>query len=591
MAIAEDDIEKVRTATSIVDVIQPYVALRRVGRNWVGLCPFHAEKSGSFNVREQTQRYRCFGCGASGDAFKFIQDMEHVDFVTSVERLAAKVGIVLTYSTSGESKERGRRKQLIEAMEQVVDWYHQRLLTAPDARTARDYLRNRGLSGEVARQFRIGWAPDDWDSLARGVNLPEDVLTTLGLAFHNRRNKLQDAFRARVLFPIFTADGEAVAIGGRILPGSADPAKYKNSSETPLYSKSKVLYGLNWAKAEAVSSNQVIVCEGYTDVIGFHRAGLRRAVATCGTAFTEEHVKLLKRYASRVVLAFDADAAGQGAAEKFYEWEEKYQVEVSVAHFPQGKDPADMATNDPEGLRRAVEQAEPFLGFRVQRVLGSRPAQSPEQRARAAEAAMSVISEHPNATVRGLYAGEVAARLSLPVADLVSVAQRGGRRPVVVNVPVDRRRTGETKEFVAIALLVQRWDEIAPSLVDGLFAEDAAMRAFRSLAEAGGDIEAAITASDPEARDLLERAAVVDVDEIDVDAEVRNLLNAAVRRELALRLRVADPDEIREDAEARRLLEQLDNPVAGQDAVDRLLVWLHRRVHDGAPEQGNDSVG
>ncbi|MSW21249.1 MAG: DNA primase [Actinobacteria bacterium] len=591
MGIAEDDIEKVRSATSLVDIIQPYVALRRVGRNWVGLCPFHAEKSGSFNVREQTQRYRCFGCGASGDVFKFIQDMEHVDFVTSVEKLAGKVGIVLTYSSGSEARDRGRRKQLVEAMEQVVEWYHQRLLTAPDAREARDYLRSRGLTGEVARQFRIGWAPDDWDQLSRDVKLPDEVLTTLGLAFNNRRNKLQDAFRARVLFPIFTPEGEPVAIGGRVLPGSADPAKYKNSSETPLYSKSRVLYGLNWAKADAVNSNQVIVCEGYTDVIGFHRAGLRRAVATCGTAFTEEHVKLLKRYASRVVLAFDADAAGQGAAEKFYEWEEKYQVEVSVAHFPQGKDPADMASNDPEGLKRAVDTAEPFLGFRVQRALASRPAQSPEQRARAAEAAMAVIGEHPNATVRGLYAGEVAARLSLPISDLVAAAQRGGRRPVVVNVPSERRRSGDTKEFVAVALLVQRWDAIAPWLVDGLFAEDTTMRAFRALASSGGNLEAAIASCDPEARDVLERAAVVDVDEIDVDTEARNLLNAAVRRELAKRTRVDIPDEIREDAEARRLLEQLEDISTSQNASDSLLVWLQRRVADSHPESGDDSRG
>jgi len=418
--------------------------------------------------------------------------------------------------------------------------------------------------------------------LARGVNLPADVLTSLGLAFTNRRNHLQDAFRARVLFPIFTPEGEPVALGGRVLPGSADPAKYKNSSETPLYSKSKVLYGLNWAKAEAVNQNQVIVCEGYTDVIGFHRAGLKRAVATCGTAFTEEHVKLLKRYASRVVLAFDADAAGQGAAEKFYEWEAKYQVEVSVARFPSGKDPADMASSDPEGLRGAVDRAEPFLGFRVQRVLAARSATTPEQRARAAEAAMAVIAEHPNATVRGLYAGEVAARLSLPVNDLVVAAQRGGRRPVVVTVPSATRRNGDTKEFIALALLVQRWDEIAPFLVEALFAEDVTVRAFRALAATAGALEAALVTCDPEARDLLERAAVVDVDELDVDTEARQLINAAVRRALARRTHLADPEQIREDVEVRRMLEDLDAGDASPEVADHLLAWLDRRVDEVA---------
>ncbi|NCZ71505.1 MAG: DNA primase, partial [Actinobacteria bacterium] len=372
MAIIEEDIERVRAAVSIVDVVQQYVALRKTGRNWVGLCPFHAEKSGSFNVREETARYKCFGCQAGGDVFKFIQEIEHVDFVAAVEKLAARAGITLTYSSGGENQDRQRRKKLIAAMETAVEWYHQRLLTSSDARPARDYLRERGLAGDVARQFRLGYAPDDWDLLSRHLRdqgVPADILHDVGLSFTNKSGRLQDSFRARVMFPIFTDTGEPVAFGGRILPGSSDPAKYKNSPETKIYFKSKTLYGLNWAKNDVVKVDQVIVCEGYTDVIGFHRSGVTRAVATCGTALTEEHVRILKRFASRVVLAFDADAAGQGAAEKFYEWEKKYQVQVAVARFPDGKDPGDLANSDPEALAKAVDDAMPFLGFRVNRVV------------------------------------------------------------------------------------------------------------------------------------------------------------------------------------------------------------------------------
>ena len=193
---------------------------------------------------------------------------------------------------------------------------------------------------------------------------------TTGLAFTNRRDRLQDALRARIVFPIFTDNGEAVAVGGRVLPGSADPAKYKNSPETPIYAKSKTLYGLNWAKADVSIKDQVVVCEGYTDVIGFHRAGVPRAVATCGTAFTEDHVRLLKRYASRVVLAFDADAAGQGAAERFYEWEQKYQVQVSVARLPRGQDPGALAQRNPAALAEAVDDAVPFLASGCERAHG-----------------------------------------------------------------------------------------------------------------------------------------------------------------------------------------------------------------------------
>ncbi|MGD9703799.1 MAG: DNA primase [Acidimicrobiia bacterium] len=578
MAIVEEDIERVRTTLAIAEVIQPYVALRRVGRNWVGLCPFHAEKTGSFNVRDETGRYRCFGCGKAGDMFTFVQEIEHVDFVASVERLAAKAGVQLRYTTGGEGKDRQRRKRLIEAMDQAVEWYHQRLLTAADAREARDYLRSRGLSGDIARQFRIGWAPDDWDALSRGLGLPADVLKDTGLAFMNRRNKLQDAFRARVLFPIFSADGDAVALGGRVLPGSSDPAKYKNSPETAIYAKSKTFYGLNWAKGAIVATNQVVVCEGYTDVIGFHRAGIERVVATCGTALTEDHVRLLKRYASRVVLAFDADKAGQGAAERFYEWEQKYQVEVSVARFPEGQDPGDLASSNPGLLREAVDGATPFLGFRLRRVLASRRPDSPEHRSRLANEAMAVVNEHPDENVRKLYAGEVATHTGLPVADLVKVAaERRGRVAVAEVVP--RRALNENAEFGAVALLLQRWDEIAPWLVEALFADDVVRRAFLALAETAGHLESALEAADPEAREVLERAAVADLD-LDPEVEARNLIRAAVRRELGRRTRVEDPAAIREDIEARQWVEGFDSPQPDPELAERLLQWLDRRSEE-----------
>jgi DNA primase len=577
MAIADDDIERIRSTVSIVDVVGQHVQLKRTGRNWVGLCPFHAEKTPSFNVREETGRFRCFGCDKSGDVFTFVQEVDHVDFVGAVEQLASRAGIQLNYTSTGQSKERARRKKLVEAMTAAVEWYHERLLTAPDARPARDYLRSRGLSGEVARQFKLGWAPDDWDALARQSAIDAGLLRDNGLAFTNRRNKLQDAFRARVLFPIFTENGEAVALGGRILPGSDDPAKYKNSSETPIYTKSKTLYGLNWAKGDIVNENQVIVCEGYTDVIGFHQAGLPRAVATCGTAFTEEHVRLLKRYGSEIVLAFDADNAGQSAAERFYEWEEKYQVEVKVASFPGGKDPGEMAQTDPAALAEAVKAARPFLGFRLGRVLDGKVPQSPEAIARLGEAAMAVVNEHPNTDIRKLYAGEVALRVGLPVNDLVAVAERRTRRPqVAVARPKQRSERRQNGEFVAISLLVQEWDSIAPWLVEDLFADEVYRRAFVAVAEAGGAIDPALEAADPEARDVIERAAVIDVD-ADGETEALNLIAAAVRRELASGRTSDDPEMIRQDAEARVTMEQLGDRERSLEAAGSLLGWLEAR--------------
>ncbi len=391
---------------------------------------------------------------------------------------------------------------------------------------------------------------------------------------------MQDAFRARVMFPIFSESGEALAFGGRILPGSDDPAKYKNSSETPIYTKSKTLYGLNWAKADASKVDQIIVCEGYTDVIGFHQAGVPRAVATCGTALTEEHVRLLKRYASRVVLSFDADAAGQGAAERFYEWEQKHQVEVSVARLPAGKDPGDLARTDPEALAKAVDEPLPFLGFRLQRTMGSRRLDSPEQRARLAEEAMAVVNEHPNPNVRKLYAGEVAARVGLPVADLVRLAERGVRRPSIeVNT---RRQTApmENAEFAALVLLVQEWDSIAEWLIEGLFDNDANRLAFVALAEQGS-LNGALEVAPPDAREVLERASVADLD-LDATVEAQSLIAAATRRELRHRTGLVDPVSLEEDRAARLDLMALgeSDPVRAIAASESLLGWLHRRTEE-----------
>ena len=581
MAIADEDIERLRSTVSIVDTVQQHVALKRVGRNWVGLCPFHAEKSASFNVREETGRYKCFGCQAAGDVFTFIQEIEHLDFPGAVEHLAGKAGLQLTYTSTGQSKQRARRKRLTEAMSDAVDWYHQRLLEHPDARAARDYLRSRGLAGDIARTFKLGWAPDEWDAFSQASSSSVDVLQDVGLVFRNRRNRMQDSFRARVMFPIFSESGEALAFGGRILPGSEDPAKYKNSAETPIYTKSKTLYGLNWAKSDIVSANQVVVCEGYTDVIGFHQAGVPRAVATCGTALTEEHVRLLKRYASRVVLAFDADAAGQGAAERFYEWEDKHQVEVLVARLPAGRDPGDLARSDSEALRRAVDEPVPFLKFRLDRTVGSRPADSPEHRAKLAEEAMSVVNEHPNVNVRKLYAGELAARVGLPVGDLVRLAEKGTRRPSIVAAP---RRAGppmENAEFAALVLLVQDWDSIAPWLLECLFADDANRMAFVALAGGDGDLQRALDGAVPDAREVLERAAVADLD-LDPDVEARTLIAAAARRELRQRSGPLDATIIEQDRAARLDLETLmeANRERALEAGESLLTWLDRRSEE-----------
>ena len=571
MGIAEDDIQKVRSSVTLSDVVSPYSQLRRTGRSQVGLCPFHSERSPSFSVNDETGRYMCFGCGAKGDVFTFVQQMEHLDFVGSVERIASKAGIELRYTSGAGNGERKHRKELQALMERAVDWYHARLLESPDARAAREYLRDRGLAGDVARSFRLGWAPDEWDALSSSLGATPAMLTEVGLGFVNKAGRLQDSFRARVMFPIFDENGAAVAFGGRILPGSTDPAKYKNSTETPVYIKSRTLYGLNWAKGNVVKEDRVIVCEGYTDVIGFHRSGLATAVATCGTALTEDHVKLMKRYARNVVLAFDADAAGQGATDKFYAWEKKYDISVSVAQFPAGKDPGELASSDPEALTRAINDAMPFLGFRLKRLFDANPLRSPESRARLAGKAMELVNEHPDSNVRRLYAGQVASHTGVSAADLVKVADRGGSAPVVIAAPVQQATEGAG--FVALSLLIHEWDTIAPWLIEELFPDDASRDAFRAIAAADGDVHVALQSVEPDAADIIERAAVYDI-EADPLVESRALISAAVRRELSRRRLGSDIEQIQNDRMVRNALEDLNKHDKAQTAAVILLQWL-----------------
>ena len=269
MGIVDDDVARVRDATDLVALAGEHLALKRVGRRYSGLCPFHQEKTPSFSINPEISRYYCFGCQASGDAITFIREVEHLDFVDAVERLAARAGITIRYDNAAVSQDRKRKERLSEVVGAAIDFYHRRLLEAPDAGKARQYLRSRGFDGDAARQFGVGYSPDDWDVLSvhlQQAKFDRKDIVDAGLAFVNKVNKLQDQFRGRLMFPIYDGRGEPVGFGGRALGDMAGP-KYKNSPETALYSKSRVLYALNWHKADIVkegAAGEVIVCEGYT---------------------------------------------------------------------------------------------------------------------------------------------------------------------------------------------------------------------------------------------------------------------------------------------------------------------------------------
>lgn len=599
MGIVAEDIERVKTMVAIEDVVGQHVALKKVGRRYVGLCPFHAENTASFNVNAELGIYKCFGCDAGGDVISFVREIMHLDFVDAVEWLAGRAGVQLRYDDEKASTEHKRKARLLEAMEKAVAWYHERLLTAPDAGRARGYLRSRGYGPEVVRQFRIGWAPEEWDALARHLKVPDDVLRDTGLGMPNNRGGQRDTFRGRVLFPILDPAGRPIALGGRILPGGEGP-KYRNSSETPLYSKSRTLYGLNWAKAGAVEAGEVVVCEGYTDVIGFFTAGVPRAVATCGTALTEEHVRLLKSYARRLVLAYDADSAGQSAAERFYAWEQAYDLDLRVATFPPGSDPGDLARTDPEALAATVAGAKPFLAFRLERVLRGADLRSPEGRARAAGAAIDVVREHPNELVRDQYVMEVADRCRMEP-DRLREMLRAPRRMAADDAAPERTRptvggtsaaTMPRAELEAIRLALHNREELRDLLSCGgddlarivavagplLFTDDLALAAFAAVV-AHPDVAQAGEAAGPEAAELLLRLGV---EESDASADdVLALLCAEAVGRLLVELQAdtrSTPDRFAELAPVISWLvgirKHLLDADARREAVTQLVPWL-----------------
>jgi DNA primase len=609
MAISDSEIAQVRAATDIVALISEQVALKKSGRRWTGLCPFHGEKTPSFSVNAEEGRYYCFGCRASGDQITFVREMQHLDFIDALRVLADRAGIEL-HEDANAGPARKERQEYMAAMEKAVAWYHERLLTGPDARPAREYLRSRGIDGDIARQFKLGWAPDEWDGLSKALGFNEKLLLGTGLGFVNKGDRRQDSLRARILFPIFDSGGKAIAVGGRILPQRADApprgdgrveAKYKNSPETIIYSKRRTLYALNWAKDDIIRSGEIIVCEGYTDVIAFFGAGMPRAVATCGTALGEDHFKLMKNFATRIVLAYDADSAGQSAAASVYQWEKQYEVDVLVARLPKGSDPADLARSDPEKLRSAISDAVPFLRFRLDRVLDAANLTTAEGRVRAAELAMEVLAEHPSELVRDQYIMDVAYKLRLEENTMrprvAEIARSGVKRPIPNEPPDDSSPKRSRPPVVAmprpgleaLRLRLHFAGEVKDRLISAYFVNDVQREIFEGLSlevPLSDVIDQLQRRGEEDAAQVLSQLAVDELDREytaeDVGAVISQLIRSAVNEELKniereLRQNAIAPDvamaTIRDVKERVELLGTPQGDVAEKD----LRSWLLER--------------
>ncbi|MCB2224225.1 MAG: DNA primase [Actinobacteria bacterium] len=433
MAYRREDIEAVRAATDLAELVAEVTKVKRSGRSVMAVCPFHQEKTPSMSIDPARGLYHCFGCGKSGDLFRFVQETQGLEFSDAVELLARRSGITL-HRDPEAARRRDRRQVLVDATQRAVDFYVERLRKAPDAAGARSYLRGRGYDKEVVTGFGLGYSPAGGEALIRHLRdhrINDDVAVSAGLAVRSRTGRVFDRFRGRIMFPIYDLRGDPVGFGARLLEG--DGPKYLNSPETPIYRKSRLLYGLNWAKSDIVRDATAVVVEGYTDVIALRTAGFGGAVATCGTSLGEEHFDLLRRFTERVVLMFDSDAAGQAASLRGFEHSVPGDLDLRVALLEPGRDPADVvAAGEVELVRAAVAGSTPMLQFRLQTELDRFALDEPEARGRAIRATADLVALHPDAVARHEYAVFLARRtgVQLPVVeDAVAEAVRRTAAP------------------------------------------------------------------------------------------------------------------------------------------------------------------
>ncbi|GGS44389.1 DNA primase [Streptomyces cinerochromogenes] len=422
--INDEDVKAVRDAVPIDAVVSEYLQLRNAGGgNLKGLCPFHDEKSPSFQVSPSKGLFHCFGCQEGGDTITFVMKVDHLSFSEAVERLAAQAGITLRYEEGGynPAHQRGERIRLVEAHKIAAQWYAEQLATSAEAETGRIFLAERGFDQAAAVHFGVGYSPQGWDHLTRylrGKGFTDKELLVSGLAQEGRRGPI-DRFRGRLMWPIRDIGGEVVGFGARKLYEADTGPKYLNTPETPIYKKSQVLYGIDLAKKEIAKSSRAVVVEGYTDVMACHLAGVTTAIATCGTAFGGEHIKILRRLlmdngSARVIFTFDGDAAGQKAALRAFEDDQKFAAETYIAIAPDGMDPCDLrlAKGD-EAVADLVEPRTPLFEFALRQIVGRYDLDTPAGRAAALDEAAPIVAKIKNSGAQHEVAVELAGMLGI----------------------------------------------------------------------------------------------------------------------------------------------------------------------------------
>jgi DNA primase len=455
--IKAEDVAQVKERSSIEDVVREHVTLRAAGPGSLkGLCPFHDEKSPSFNIRPVVGAWHCFGCGEGGDVISFVQKVEHLTFAEAVERLAAKLGMELRYEEGGAPRSGeglGKRSRLVEAHRVASEYYSDALVNLPEARAGRDFLRERGFDRMAADRFGVGFSPRGGEELTkhlRAKGFSDDEIVAGGLA--GRGRGLYDRFRGRLMWPIRDITGDVVGFGARrLFDDDRIEAKYLNSSETAIYKKSSVLYGLDVAKKLIAKDRQAVVVEGYTDVMACHLAGVETAVATCGTAFGIEHIKILRRIMrdesdmapARVIFTFDGDAAGQKAAMRAFGEDQRWASQSFVAVEASGKDPCELRQAGGDAAVRAlVEDAVPMFEFAVRTTIARFDLSGAEGRVRALEAVAPIVAGIRDRSLRPEYTRTVAGWLGVEVELVAGEVGRAARMAARASTTATHTATG-----------------------------------------------------------------------------------------------------------------------------------------------------
>lgn len=472
--IPDDKIDEVRERSNIVDVVSQYVSLKKSGRNYIGLCPFHSEKTPSFTVSEEKEIFHCFGCGAGGNVFGFLMRAEGMSFPEAVRDLAEKAGVEIPESGSGRLPEENTEKEeLIRLHEDAANLYSRLLMRSRECDFVRDYLRERGIDSEVAKMWRLGFGGKEWSAFAKTLKDERDIATAdkAGLIIKKRRGGYYDRFRNRLIFPIADLKGRTVAFGGRVIEGEGP--KYVNSPESILYTKGNILYGLNLAKTRISAEGAAIVVEGYMDLLALYRSGIENVVATLGTAMTLVQASLLKRFCSRVVLLFDSDRAGLKAAARGIETCMDAGLDPFVLLLPEGSDPDSfVADKGGRALKNLMQSAIPGIEFVLSEKLKEQPVSSPSEKAGMIEALLPLIRKIDSRIEKSLTVQRVAEILDVD-ADLVNDAvseKKGGRRSKSAGdrALYNKKGAKEVAEETILYLIVSDGEILDAALKEGV---------------------------------------------------------------------------------------------------------------------------